>query len=1015
MIKRAKTTISSDLSVSLVIVISLVSIVIISLIYTFLKQNSDRIWQQKTEELVSYLQNSLKLPVWNVDENSINGICNIILENELVTELRITDPHGMIFFEGKKDIGPAAIKIHEKIYYDRLFIGNIFIEMTPKAYEEKNRRLVWISIASFFVIILVMVTATSLLLRIFLRNPLDQLLNRIERISKGDYQIETNPVRQIELQTIIADFNEMAREIERREKNLTAVNRRLEQEIGERKEAAEALKTSQQSYQEIFNGTHDAIFIYNSKTKRVIDVNRSMMRMFGCTYEEALEMTADEFSFGKPPYTREHAKEWLRKAMTEGPQLFEWLSKRKNGELFWSEISLTSSNIGGRECILASVRDISPRKKVEEELAKIQSLMLTAIEHSPAGIIVADAPDVKIRIANSAALGIREGSPQALTDIPAELHPKRWLAYHPDGTLFSSEELPLTQAVLHGKTIRNMEVIIQRPDGPKRWVLANAAPILNAVGKIIAGIVVFPDITDQKQAERELRESEEKLNTILKSIPDIIYRLDTEGRIEFISEAVAAYGYSPEELIGKDILVLIHPEDHEAAASRVNERKAGDQKTRHLEVRILPKDSGQAAPQFAITAEGLYHRDDAGREIFIGTQGIARDISDRLRMKQEKERLEAELRQAQKMEAIGTLAGGIAHDFNNILSAIFGYAQLAQRFTAEHPKLAQYLDHIYSASQRAKSLVQQILLFSRQEKSQKIPCDISIIIKEAMKLLRASLPTTIEIRQNIASNQGIVVADQTQIHQVLMNLCTNAAHAMQQKGGILEVGLTAEHGATNRHSDRYLKLSVRDTGCGMDKAIMERIFEPYFTTKDVGDGTGMGLAMVHGIVKAHGGTINVSSDVGQGSLFEIYFPVIEAEVNAETPTPESMPTGKERVLFVDDEHFLIDIGRDMLEALGYSVEPHTDPLAAFEAFRANPDRFDLLITDLTMPHMTGELLITEIRKIRPAFPAILCTGFGKKLNGQKMTELGVFHVMNKPIRLADLAKAVRDSLDKIPS
>ncbi|MFZ5573422.1 MAG: PAS domain S-box protein [Thermodesulfobacteriota bacterium] len=1012
MIKRAKTTIYSDLAVSLAIVISLVSLVIIAMIYAFLKQNSESIWRQKTEQLVMYLQNSLELPVWNVDENSINRICSVILENELVTELRVSDPHGMIFFEGQKNVGPAVVKRHEKIYYERFHIGNLFIGMSPKAYEEQNHRLMWISVTSFFVIILVMVTATGILLRIFLRNPLEQLIKRIERIGRGDYHAETTPVRQIELQSIINDFNEMAREIEKRETNLTEVNKRLEQEVREREEAAEALKMTQQSYQEIFNGTNDAIIIYDPKSRTIIDVNRSLLLMFGCEYEEAFGMAAGDFSYGKPPYTQEFAREWLRKTMTEGPQLFEWLSRRKNGELFWSEISLTASRIGGRECILAAIRDISPRKKVEEELAKIQSLMLTAIEHSPAGIIVADAPDVKIRIANSAALGIRQGSSQALTDIPVELHPDRWVVYHPDGTPLKPEELPLTQAVLHGRTLRNMEIILQRPDGSKRWVLANAAPITNAVGKIIAGIVVFPDITDQKQAERELRESEEKLNTILKSIPDIVYRLDPEGRIEFISEAVIAYGYAPEDLIGSSIMELVHPDDREAAASRINERKTGKQKTKHLEIRFLPKAPHQAPPQFAITAEGLYQRDAAGREIFIGTQGIARDISDRLRMKQEKEKLEAELRQAQKMEAIGTLAGGIAHDFNNILSAIFGYAQLAQRYTAENPKIVQYLDHIHSASQRAKSLVQQILLFSRQERSQKIPCDISIIIKEALKLLRATLPATIEIRQYIASNQGIVVADQTQIHQVLMNLCTNAAHAMQEKGGILEVSLTAEEVVNEGVAGRYLKLSVSDTGCGMDKATMERIFEPYFTTKNVGDGTGMGLAMVHGIVKAHGGMITVASESGRGTLFEVFFPVIQAEVDAGASEPEAVPTGSEHVLFVDDEHFLVDIGKDMLEALGYSVETHIDPLAAFEAFRADPDRFDLLITDLTMPHMNGELLITEIRKIRPGFPAVLCTGFGRRLGGNHLEEMGQVQVMNKPIRLADLARVVRETLDK---
>jgi CheY-like chemotaxis protein len=370
------------------------------------------------------------------------------------------------------------------------------------------------------------------------------------------------------------------------------------------------------------------------------------------------------------------------------------------------------------------------------------------------------------------------------------------------------------------------------------------------------------------------------------------------------------------------------------------------------------------------------------------------------------------------MEAIGTLAGGIAHDFNNILGAILGYAQLAELDLPENHRSREFIKQILSASERAKSLVGQILAFSRQSKLEKIPMDIGVVVKEVLKLLRASLPANIEIRQTINKRFCTVMADQTQIHQVMMNLGTNALHAMEQNGGLLEVVLdqiefnvedvAAYH---DLKAGKYLKLSVTDTGKGMDAATLARIFEPYFTTKDVGEGTGLGLSTVHGIIENHGGTIQVQSEPGVGTSFDLFFPCLEIEADREAKVSKQLVAGTERILFVDDEKVLIDIGEKMLTKLGYKVDCRTSPYEALETFKRRPEKYDLVITDMSMPKMTGDRLAEEIIKIRPDMPIIICTGFSNMINLEKAPQKGIRDCLMKPIAIDELSKSIRSVLD----
>lgn len=390
----------------------------------------------------------------------------------------------------------------------------------------------------------------------------------------------------------------------------------------------------------------------------------------------------------------------------------------------------------------------------------------------------------------------------------------------------------------------------------------------------------------------------------------------------------------------------------------------------------------------------------------------------------EEERLHAEalLRQTQKMEALGTLAGGIAHDFNNILGAVMGYADMALEDAPEGSVQKRNLSHVLKAANRARELTKQILLFSRKG-SPKSGHDRSgvrpgLIIKEALKLLRATLPTTIEIRKRLdASPESLALADPTQLHQVLMNLCTNAGHAMRENGGILDVALDevdldsgAEGLSLGLKPGLYVKLTVSDTGHGMDSAVVERIFDPFFTTKAKGEGTGMGLSVVLGIVESHGGAVGVSSSPGKGSTFEVYIPAVKQAPSSSFEKAAPVPRGKGRILLVDDEAELVEMGRQMLERLGYEVFASTSSTQAFDLFCEQPDGFDLVITDFTMPQMTGVDLASKILRMRPDLPIVLCTGYSERISKEEALGMGIRAFAMKPLVMGEMAEVVWSAL-----
>jgi PAS domain S-box-containing protein len=511
---------------------------------------------------------------------------------------------------------------------------------------------------------------------------------------------------------------------------------------------------------------------------------------------------------------------------------------------------------------------------------------------------------------------------------------------------------------------------------------------------------VFYDISRQKRAEEESL----LLATAIEHAAESVIISDKSGTIQYVNPAFEKLsGFSRSEIVGQNFRILRSDRHDEAFYKKMWEiisrgyvwsgyitNRIKDNTLREFETKISPvlNRSGE----------------------IVSFVSVNRDVT------QEKV-LEAQLQQAHRMQSIGTLAGGIAHDFNNILSAIIGYTELTVDYLEKGSLPYDNLLEVLEAGNRAKDLINQILTFSRQSDQDLKPLQLKLIVNDALKLIRATLPSSIAIRTNLKSDAAIF-GDQIKIHQILMNLCTNASHAMQEKGGVMSVSLSEveiDTGFIVKHFDikpgSYLKLSVSDTGHGMPPSLMEHIFDPFFTTKEKGQGTGMGLSVVHGIVKSHNGTIHAYSEPGEGSTFNVYLPVIERQLEQKIRAEKPIPTGTEHILFVDDEESLINMGKQLLISLGYTVTSRINSLEALELFKSRPNAFDLVITDLTMPNMAGDELASKIMAVRPDIPVILCTGFSTRITEEKAKSMGIKAFIMKPLIKKDIAETLRKALD----
>ncbi len=653
-----------------------------------------------------------------------------------------------------------------------------------------------------------------------------------------------------------------------------------------------------------------------------------------------------------------------------------------------------------RRC-LKEVSEQRKRKENDAKLVRNEQLMQAVLGGTTDAISIKD----------------RNGRYLILNDVAARM--TGWDAIdvigHDDNFIFPPELANRIKkgdsAIMASGRSKRQEEELQSFNGEKLVCLVTKGPVFDQHGQVNGIFSIAREIIDRKQTNAQMKEKEseqrrlsKEYRALLDNVPDGIVHLSPDLQIRWVNKAAQKmFGLDKKESycgkccheifwnkaerctacpVVRSISTCCHEMDHFS--------QIGDD--RELEIKAVPmiNQAGDLEGVIEIISDMTSHR-----------------------------KLEARLQQAQKMEAIGTLAGGIAHDFNNILGAIIGYAEMALDDCPAGSMIAHDIRQVLKAGKRAKEVVKQILTFSRQTTTSKIPLNPATIINETIKLLRPSLPTTISINHDIDRDAGIIQADPNQIHQILMNLCTNAFHSMEMKGGTLTISLkkkvvSKEYLSTEPilQPGNYLQLSVRDTGKGIVTEIRNKIFNPYFTTKEAGKGTGMGLAIVRGIVQSYGGSVTCESRVGEGTVFNIMLPSIEDHALPEDDTADIILTGNERILFIDDEVMLAEVGKEMLEQLGYRVTARTNALEALTTFQNQPETFDLVITDQTMPGITGVDLSRRILQIRPDMPIILCTGYSSQISEEEAMSLGIKGFVMKPFGKKGIASLIRKIIDK---
>jgi len=780
-------------------------------------------------------------------------------------------------------------------------------------------------------------------------------------------------------------------------------------DITAHKQAEEALRESEKKYRELVENAN-SIIMRRDNIGNVTFFNEFAQSFFGYSEEEILGKNVVGTIVPRVESTTGRNLRLMIEDIAVNPSRYannENENMRSSGERVW--ITWTNKPVfdeNGRITeILCIGNDITGRKRAEDKLRESETQLRQIIDLVPHMIFVRDW-DGKYLLVNEAVAKANNMSVSALTG--------KYLAdFHSNSSEFQKMLQDDREVMMTGETKFLPEEPFTDARGNLRFHQATKVPFHVFGDKTPAVLGVAIDITKNKQAAESLRESEARLDLALRSAHMGVWRIDLiENKRYFDDQVCRLLGIDPAKFTGteEEFYKSVHPHDREmltAALARSIEQDVLYEK----EYRVVWPDG---SVHYIITRGKLF-RDETGQPVRMN--GLIWDITEPKRAEEEREMLEAQLRISQKVEAIGTLAGGIAHDFNNILQPIIGYTEMELNELSASDPVRKSLEQVLKASLRAKELIKQILAISRSTQEQhRIPTDISSIIKEVLTLLRSTLPTSIEMRQKI--RRGVALADSTQIHQVLMNLCTNAAHAMNDRG-ILEVRLStvdlsesdlAGQAIFDLKPGPHLKLTVSDTGCGMDAKTRERIFDPYFTTKEVGKGSGLGLAVINGIVKRHEGAITVQSQPEKGTTFTIYIPSLDVRPETTMQVDDLPLRGSERILLVDDEPTLMEMGTSLLERLGYKVTSQTDSMKALEIFRSSPDKFDLIITDYTMPKLTGLDFAREVLRVRPDMPIMLCTGFSEKITPDSVKELGMGFLM-KPYGMRQMSEAIRKILD----
>ncbi len=772
--------------------------------------------------------------------------------------------------------------------------------------------------------------------------------------------------------------------------------------IVQRKQAENALRHSEARFRTAFENASVGITLV-SLDGIYQEVNEAMARIIGYRPADLIGKSVAAFTYPEDLDRRsEFLGDLISGRIPSGSQERRFI--HRNGTIVQTLIgaSVQRDQDGAPLHFISLVQDITERKKAEEEL-KENLLFLRQTER------IARMGGWKANIKTDE-LKWTEGV-HHIVEVPLDYRP----SLEEGLKFYDPDSIPVIKAAL-AKTLEDgspFKIIAKVNKKSRKPMWAEVRGLQQIVeGEKAAVVGTFQDITERVLAEEHVKETEKKYRDLSESLPQIIFEVDLNGNLKYVNQTgLKLFGYTQEEIAhGFNVMDVFIPEDRERLAVNI---------MRSIQGQILGRQDYTAVKKDGMKFPVGAHASPVMRgKTPTGLRGILIDLTGTEKAKEEKKKLEIQLQQAQKMEAIGALAGGIAHDFNNILSAIIGFTELAMLSEGvEH--CTPELNEVLKAANRAKDLVKQILAFSRQTDEERMPVRVALVAKEAVKFLRATIPTTIEIKTHIDDKSGAVLANSVELHQIIMNLCTNAQHAIGEHGGLLEISVKNAEIDLSQKKDlidlevgSYVKISVKDTGHGMTRDVIDKIFDPYFTTKEKGVGTGLGLAVVHGIVKKYQGTIQVESEPGKGTIFHIYLPKADIAAPTEPEHPKALIKGSERILFVDDEKMLVMIGQQALERLGYNVESRTSPIEALELFKAKPNHFDLIITDQTMPGMAGDVLAKEIMRIRPGVPVIICTGYSNTIDQERAKQIGVKAFVMKPILIHEIAVAVRKALDK---
>ena len=785
-------------------------------------------------------------------------------------------------------------------------------------------------------------------------------------------------------------------------------------DITKHKQSEEAIKNARRILQTVIDTVPSRIF-YKDLELRYLGCNKAFARDAGVENPQDL-IGKDDYQLAWMQQSELYRSDDRLVIDSGSPKLsFEEPQTTPEGNEKWLRTSKVPLRNESNEIIgVVGVYEDITEQKISTDMLRLRESYLSAIIENQPGLMWLKDTDGKFLAVNTKfAKSCGVNDPEILigkTDLdiwPKELAEK-----------YIADDI---EVIRSKKPVTKEETIFD--EGQIRWFETFKTPIADDEGIVIGSTGYAHDITERRQDEEALRESEIELQNLLQTIQAgvIVHDVKNNKIKKYNQTALKILGLKKEQFLGKSTSEpgwgLIGEDG--APLTKDNYPVNIVKKTRKPLVDYIigiTNASEQEPTWVIIKANPQFDQSGELTEIIISSMDITelRNTRDLLRKKDQ------QLLQAQKMEAIGTLAGGIAHDFNNILGAILGYAEMVQEDCPIGSSMRSDIDQVVEASLRAKELIKQILSFSRQHETDERILQPALLIKDAIKMLRASLPTTIEIQQNIDPETGLILADPIQIHQIVTNLCTNAFHAMEESGGTLNITIKNKEltmanlaGETHVKPGLFVEISVGDTGPGVAPEIMDKIFNPFFTTKEVGKGTGMGLAIIHGIVKKSGGFVTCKSSVGQGTTFFVYLPVHVDTISpeAETKPLELIQPGIERILFIDDEEMLAGMGKTMLERLGYRVTAVTNSIEALKLIQNQPDRFDLVITDQTMPGMTGSDLARRILQIRPELPIILCTGFSNQISEEKAKIYGIKGFAMKPLAKKDLAVLVRKVLD----